>query len=77
MLFDAGADVNQATECGWTPLLTAVNNRNYALATLLIERGANVNLANEGGWTVGCAFPLPGRSLNSICVVALCQGAAQ
>ena len=34
-----------------TPLLTAVNNRNYALASMLIERGADVNLANKGGWT--------------------------
>jgi ankyrin repeat protein len=50
-LLDAGADVNQATEYGWTPLLTAINNRNYALAALLIERGADVNRANKGGWT--------------------------
>jgi ankyrin repeat protein len=50
-LLDAGADVNQQTEYGWTPLLTAVNNRNYQLATLLIERGADGNLANKGGWT--------------------------
>jgi len=50
-LLDAGADINQATEYGWTPLLTAVNNRNYRLAMLLIERGADVNRANKGGWT--------------------------
>ncbi|MGH9254492.1 MAG: ankyrin repeat domain-containing protein, partial [Vicinamibacterales bacterium] len=50
-LLDAGADVNQITEYGWTPLLTAINNRNYALAAFLIERGAGVNLANKGGWT--------------------------
>ena len=50
-LLDAGADVNQTTEYGWTPLLTAVNNRNYRLAKLLLERGANANLANKGGWT--------------------------
>ncbi len=50
-LLDAGADVNQTTEYGWTPLLTAINNRNYALAALLIERGADVNLANKGAWT--------------------------
>jgi uncharacterized protein len=50
-LLDAGADVNQATEYGWSPLLTAVNNRNYALAMLLMERGADVNRANKGGWT--------------------------
>ena len=51
MLLDAGADINQTTEYGWTPLLTAVNNRNYRLAMLLLERGADVNLANKGGWT--------------------------
>jgi ankyrin repeat protein len=50
-LLDAGADINQTTEYGWTPLLTAVNNRNYLLAQMLIERGADVNLANKGGWT--------------------------
>jgi len=50
-LLDAGADINQATEYGWTPLLTAVNNRNYRLAMLLLDRGADVNRANKGGWT--------------------------
>ena len=43
--------MNQTTEYGWTPLLTATNNRHYELATSLIERGADVNLANKGGWT--------------------------
>ena len=51
LLLDAGADINQTTEYGWTPLLTAVNNRNYRLAKLLLDRGANPNLANKGGWT--------------------------
>ena len=50
-LIDGGARIDQATEYGWTPLLTAVNNRNYALAKMLIDRGANVNIANKGGWT--------------------------
>jgi ankyrin repeat protein len=50
-LLDGGATINQTTEYGWTPLLTAVNNRNYALADMLIERGADVNLPNKGGWT--------------------------
>ena len=43
--------MNQITEYGWTPLLTAINNRNYALASLLIDRGADPNIANKGGWT--------------------------
>jgi ankyrin repeat protein len=50
-LLDGGAKVNQTTEYGWTPLLTAINNRNYALAQLLIDRGADVNMPNKGGWT--------------------------
>jgi ankyrin repeat protein len=51
LLLAGGADVNQATEYGWTPLLTATNNRNYKLAQFLIERGADVNQANKGNWT--------------------------
>src|SRR6185295_17587268 len=50
-LLDAGADGNQTTEYGWTPLLTATNNRHYKLAQYLIQRGANPNIANKGGWT--------------------------
>jgi ankyrin repeat protein len=50
-LLEGGARVNQTTEYGWTPLLTAINNRNYALAQLLIDRGADVNMPNKGGWT--------------------------
>ena len=41
-----GVDVNQQTTYGWTPLLTAVNNRNYRVGQLLIERGADVNAIN-------------------------------
>jgi ankyrin repeat protein len=51
VLLDAGADVNQVTRYGWSPLLAATQNRNYLLAKFLIERGADVNLANKGGWT--------------------------
>src|SRR6478736_3494066 len=51
LLVAAGADINQTTEYGWTPLLTATNNRHYQLATWLVEHGANVNLQNQGGWT--------------------------
>jgi ankyrin repeat protein len=50
-LLDGKADVNQLTEYGWTPLLTAINNRNYALASMLLDRGADPNIANKGGWT--------------------------
>jgi ankyrin repeat protein len=51
LLLEAGADVNQVTEYGWSPLLTAANNRHYKLGRLLIEWGADVNLANKGKWT--------------------------
>jgi ankyrin repeat protein len=51
LLIAAGADVNQTTEYGWTPLLTATNNRHYALGEYLIEHGADVNKANKGNWT--------------------------
>jgi len=51
LLLDAGADVNQVTEYGWTPLLTATNNRHYKLAAYLIDHGADVNRPNKGGWT--------------------------
>jgi cytohesin len=50
-LLDAGADVNQATAYGWSPLLVATQNRYYKLGAYLIDRGADVNLANKGGWT--------------------------
>jgi len=50
-LLEGGADVNQTTRYGWSPLLAAVQNQNYQMAKFLIEHGANVNLANKGGWT--------------------------
>ncbi len=51
VLLDAGADVNQTSRYGWSPLLAATQNQNYKMASFLIERGADVNLANKGGWT--------------------------
>ena len=51
VLLDGGADVNQTTRYGWSPLLAATQNGNYQMAKFLIEHGANVNLANKGGWT--------------------------
>ena len=50
-LLEAGADVNQATAYGWSPLLVATQNRYYKLGAYLLEHGADVNLANKGGWT--------------------------
>jgi ankyrin repeat protein len=51
VLLEGGADVNQTTLYGWSPLLAATQNQNYLMAKFLIEHGANVNLANKGGWT--------------------------
>ena len=50
-LLDAGADVNQVTEYGWTALLTATQNRYYRLGKYLVEGGADPAIANRGGWT--------------------------
>jgi uncharacterized protein len=76
-LVDAGADVNQVTEYGWTPLLTATNNRHYKLGTFLLEHGADPNLANKGRWTPlylatdnrnieGGDYPVPKPDLDSL-----------
>jgi uncharacterized protein len=51
VLLDAGANVNDVSGYGWSPLLIATQNRYYKLGAYLIERGANVNLTNKGSWT--------------------------
>ena len=51
VLVEAGADVNQTTQYGWTPLLTATQNKYYKAGVYLLEHGANPNIANKGGWT--------------------------
>jgi len=51
VLLNAGANVNQVSLYGWSPLLAATQNRNYQMAKFLIENGADVNIANKGGWT--------------------------
>jgi ankyrin repeat protein len=77
VLLAAGANVNQVTEYGWTPLLTATNNRHYKLSEYLIEHGANVNLANKGAWTPlylavdnrnieGGDFPVPKPDMDNL-----------
>jgi ankyrin repeat protein len=50
VLLAAGADVNQVTGYGWSPLLVATQNRYYKLAAYLLDRAADPNLANKGGW---------------------------
>ena len=49
-LLAAGADINQTTGYGWSPLLVATQNRYYHLGAYLLEHGADPNLANKGGW---------------------------
>ena len=51
VLVDAGADVNERSEFGWTALLVATQNRYYKIGVFLLEHGADPNTANEGGWT--------------------------
>src|SRR5579862_1498379 len=51
VLVEAGANINQVTNYGWTALLTATQNKHYKLAAYLLDHGANPNLANKGGWT--------------------------
>jgi ankyrin repeat protein len=51
VLLAAGADINQTTGYGWSPLLVATQNRYYKLAAYLLDQGANPNLPNKGGWT--------------------------
>jgi len=51
VLLEAGADVNQVTLYGWSPLLAATQNRNYQMGKFLIDQGADVSIANKGGWT--------------------------
>jgi uncharacterized protein len=50
-LLAAGADVNQVTGYGWSPLLIATQNRYYKLGAFLLEHNADPNLTNKGGWT--------------------------
>jgi ankyrin repeat protein len=50
-LLQAGADVNQTSEFGWTALLVATQNRYYRMGIYLLEHGADPNIANEGGWS--------------------------
>lgn len=51
VLLEGGADVNQVTGYGWSPLLAATQNRNYKMGVFLLEHGADPNLTNKGGWT--------------------------
>jgi uncharacterized protein len=82
LLLDAGANINQTTEYGWTPLLTATNNRHYVLGKYLMERGADVNKANKGNWTPlylatdnrnieGGDYPVPKPDMDHLAYITL------
>jgi len=49
-LLDAGVDVNESLPDGTSPLVLAVINAHYELASVLVDRGANPN-ADGQGWT--------------------------
>lgn len=50
-LIAAGANVNQVSADGSSPLLVAVQNGFYNAASFLLSHGADPNLANAKGWT--------------------------
>ncbi len=47
-LIEAGADINQKSADGNTPLLMALINGQFDLAMLLVEKGADPNIAGDG-----------------------------
>jgi ankyrin repeat protein len=50
-LIEGGANVNQTTNYGWSPLLTASKNGFYKIGVYLMDHGADPNLKNKGGWS--------------------------
>lgn len=49
LLMDHGADINAVSFSGWTPLMNAVDSKNFDTARLLLERGADATLKNSEG----------------------------
>ena len=51
-LLEKGADINQKnSRMGWTPLLTALNNNQFAVAELLLAKGADAKASDNRGET--------------------------
>ena len=51
IMLDAGVDINFGDVDNVTPLVAAIMNKQYTLATFLIDRGADVNVIDAGGRT--------------------------
>jgi len=49
-LLDAGVDVNETTPDGTSPLVLAIHNAHFDMASFLLDRGADPN-ATKQGWT--------------------------
>ncbi|MEX1026428.1 MAG: ankyrin repeat domain-containing protein [Candidatus Paceibacterota bacterium] len=50
-LLEKRADVNRASDAGWTPLMLACRQSDSKILALLLSRGADPNLRNDDGWT--------------------------
>ena len=50
-ILSKGANIDQKNRMGWTPLLTALNNNQFAVAELLIAKGADANAKDNRGET--------------------------
>lgn len=53
------ANINQANQTGYSPLITAATEGHLNLVELLLSRGANINQQNNNGWTAlmcACCF---------------------
>jgi ankyrin repeat protein len=82
VLLDAGARINEPLQDGMSPLVLALMNGHYELASFLLDRGADPNAAGQG-WTAlhqiawtrrpNTGFNLPGAvatgNVNSLDVV--------
>jgi hypothetical protein len=51
LFLDHGANIDTATNNGWTPLLLAASEGQEGCIRLLLDRGANIDAANKNGET--------------------------
>lgn len=51
-LIESGCDINALDDCGWTPLLLAVQHQYYKTAETLIMAGADIYVLNREGTSV-------------------------